>query len=353
MSTDRENGNPTRSDGDRFDERLRAALLLEAKRSGVGVDLRRLRGAADAPPETWRPPTWWRAAAAAAAAAGLLTAVLLLPSRPQPPAALENAGVPSASPTAFGLPGKRTAGPPPITLADCQIVPENAGLAFSGWATTNVLHVSGGSAAPGQPVYALVTRGLAEWVGWRSEDTTPMYPAPVARMGCIYDPSSGTVSQVGVAMDWQPPATIDGCPASPQDEFGGYREVGGPRAWVLLPTGASGWVSGRTATIIYRLSPSRRGGRGPLGAGDPADRRRGLRARLRGGCGDERSRRHCDARGAPPARARHSTTSWISGSRHRAAGCSRWPRTVSWPGPRSCTSERLDRPAAGGVQPRG
>ncbi len=240
---------------DAFDERLRAALLQEAQRSGIGVDMRRLRTAADAPREPWRPPPWWRVGTATALAAGLVTAVLLLPSSTHPPAASALAGAPSAHPLVIGPVGPGSTAPPPVTLDDCQIFPGNASLAFSGWATTDVLGVSGGAAKPGQPVYAIVTRGLAEWVGWRSEDTEPMYPAPVGRMGCIFDPSNGAVSQVGVPMDWQPPMMIDGCPASPEDEFAGYREVGGPRAWALLPTGNRGWVRGESAIVIYRLTP--------------------------------------------------------------------------------------------------
>ena len=256
MATDRGAGDPARDAGDRFDERLRAALVLEAQRSGVDVDVRRLRAAVDAPPEPWRPPRWWRGATAMVLAAGLVAAVLLLPSNTQPPGAPEIAGAATASPVILDLADPGTTLPAPITLADCQIFPANARLAFSGWATTDVLRVSGGSAMPGQPVYAVITRGLAEWVGWRSADTKPMYPAPVGRMGCIFDPSTGAVSQVGVPMDWQPPAIIDGCPASPEDEFAGYREVGGPRAWALLPTSAGGWVSGQRALVIYRLSPA-------------------------------------------------------------------------------------------------
>jgi hypothetical protein len=261
MSTDPRGGDPARGARDAFDERLRAALLLEAQRSGIGVDVRRLRTAADAPREPWRLSRRWRVATAMALAAGLVTAVLLLPSSTHPPAASGLAGAPSADPLGIGLAGPVSTAPPPVTLDDCQIFPGDARLAFSGWATTDVLGVSGGSAKPGQPVYALVTRGLAEWVGWRTEDAQPMYPEPVGRMGCIFDPSTGAVSQVGVPMDWQPPTMIDGCPASPDDEFAGYREVGGPRAWALLPTGNRGWVRGESTVVIYRLTP-------PLAAGE-------------------------------------------------------------------------------------
>jgi hypothetical protein len=260
MSTDPPGGHSARrgapDESDEMDERLRAALRLEAQRSGVSVDLHRLRAAVDAPREPWQPPRGWRAATAMVLVAGLVTAAWLLPSSTRSPAASEPAGGPSARPLVIALASPAGTAPAPITLDDCQIFPGDARLAFSGWATTDVLGVSGGAAKPGQPVYALVTRGLAEWVGWRTEDTTPMYPAPVGRMGCIFDPSTGAVSQVGVPMDWEPPAIIDGCPASPEDEFAGYREVGGPRAWALLPTGALGWVRGESTVVIYRLTPS-------------------------------------------------------------------------------------------------
>jgi hypothetical protein len=107
---------------------------------------------------------------------------------------------PTASASASLRPGSA-----PIGLADCEIAPADSSLAFAGWTTLEVLHVGGGKAAPDQPIYAVVTRGLAEWVGWKSSGG-PMYPRPVGRMGCIYDPSSGESSVVGVPLDWQPPA---------------------------------------------------------------------------------------------------------------------------------------------------
>jgi hypothetical protein len=235
-------------DRDPFREQLRAALRQEAQRAGVRPGPGLLSAALTEPDDNHPFGRWLLASAAVTV--GLVLAAITLSMRGTPPgdaASTLSAGV-IASPTAPAI-------PPPVTLADCQIYPEDARLAFSGWATTDVLHVTGGRAAPGQPVYAIVTRGLAEWMGWRSPDAGPIYPPPVGRMGCIFDPSTGDVSEIGVPMDWHPPAVIDGCPASPGDEYAGYQEIGGPRAWALLPTGPSGWVAGERAIILYRLSP--------------------------------------------------------------------------------------------------
>jgi len=245
------------ADDDLFEGRLRDALRREVQRSAVHVTAEQLHAAASAPPEPWRPPRWWPVAGLATAAVFLLVALRVMTNLAVPNDLVPQATGPARSSAQDGTAATRA----PITLADCRIYPEDARLAFDGWATTHVLGVSGGAAKPGQPVYALVTRGLAEWVGWRSPDAGPIFPAPVGRMGCIFDPSSGTVSLVGVPMDWQPPAMIDGCPSSPQDEYAGYQEIGGPRAWALLPTGPTGWTSGERAIILYRLTP-------PLAAGE-------------------------------------------------------------------------------------
>ena len=97
---------------------------------------------------------------------------------------------------------------------------------------------------------------MAEWVGWQEHYTGPMYPAPIGRMGCIFDPSTRSTSLVGVDMEWQPAQMADGCPPSPIDEFGGYRELGGPHAWLLLPNDTSTWGVGQDNSILFRLSPT-------------------------------------------------------------------------------------------------
>jgi hypothetical protein len=244
---------------DGFRARLRDALRLAAQRSGVRLTPTLLRDALDEPAPSRRIWRWPMAAVGTAAVVALV--VLTMHSLPVKNDASQDGSATGRSSLSAFPSLTQTASPAPVTLADCQVYPEDASLAFSGWATTDVLRVSGGSAEPGQPVYALVTRGLAEWMGWRSPDAGPIFPAPVGRMGCIFDPSTGGVSLVGVPMDWEPPAMIDGCPASPEDEFAGYREIGGPRAWALLPTGPSGWDAGQRAVILYRLSP-------PLSAGE-------------------------------------------------------------------------------------
>jgi hypothetical protein len=244
-------------DRERFQARLRDALRLEAQRSGGRPGPALLRAALDEPPSDHRLRPWPLAGAVAAAAAVLLAVLILSPGSHGPSAAqASGANASLATPASSEpTPAIPPAVPPPVTLADCQIYPADASLAFSGWATTSVLQVSGGHAQPGQPVYALVTRGLAEWMGWRSPGAGPIFPPPVGRMGCIYDPSTGEASLIGVPVDWQPPAMIDGCPGSPEDAFAGYREIGGPQAWALLPTGPNGWVAGNQALILYRISP--------------------------------------------------------------------------------------------------
>jgi hypothetical protein len=83
-----------------------------------------------------------------------------------------------------------------------------------------------------------------------------MFPAPVARMGCIFNPSTGHTSIVGVDATWEPNILADGCPASQTDSFGGYREIGGPHAWLLLPENIASWRVGDVKYLmLFRLSP--------------------------------------------------------------------------------------------------
>jgi hypothetical protein len=142
----------------------------------------------------------------------------------------------------------------PISLADCDIEPADSSLAWAGWATLDVLHVQGASTAPGAPVYAVVTRGLAEWVGWRASGGA-MYPPPVGRMGCVYDPTSMRSAVVGIPMDWQPPATSDGCPVSPRNRTGSYQEAGGPNGWLILPAVPAAPLAAGGDSLSFRLSP--------------------------------------------------------------------------------------------------
>lgn len=224
-----------------FEDRLRLALRHDAQRAAPHLDEERLRMLANAPPDRWRPSGRATATAGIVLLVGLVVGVPVLgPAQPGRRTAGLASAVPAAETPSTGL--TVSPEPGPITLADCRIEP-NAPLAFAGWATLATLHVTGGEAAPGEPVYALVTD-----------------PLPAGRAGCIYDPSTGGISEFGMPGDWTPPQMIDGCPASPEDQFAGYREVGGPRAWVLLPTGTKSWTTESSATLIVRLSPSLRAG---------------------------------------------------------------------------------------------
>ena len=188
---------------------------------------------------------WWPLAVIAVLAAGVAAFLWLIPESGP------TAGRQAAATQSVGSSSGTPAGP--ITLADCQITPAASPLAFAGWTTLAALNVHGGDAGPGQPIYAVVTRGMAEWVGWQEHYTGPMFPPPIGRMGCIFDPSTRKTSLVGVDLDWEPSLMADGCPPSPIDEFGGHREFGGPHAWLLLPDDISAWQVGENK-ILFRLS---------------------------------------------------------------------------------------------------
>ena len=100
-----------------------------------------------------------------------------------------------------------------------------------------------GSAAPGAgtPVYALVTEGPAEWVGWQTTEGRPMYPRPVGRMACAVDPLPGTSTVFSMA---------DGLGAA----------------------GVHGRLPGLTDPPVCRRPPGRR----PTGLHPAAVRRRGV-----------------------------------------------------------------------------
>ena len=231
-----------------FDARLRRAMTEESARFDPILDSSGLHGPAPRDARVRRAARrWWPLAAIAVLAAGLAAFFLLIPES-GPTAGRQAAATPSASPSL----GTAAA---PITLADCQIAPAGSPLAFAGWTTLAALNVHGGEAGPGQPIYAVITRGMAEWVGWQEHYTGPMFPPPIGRMGCIFDASTRKTSLVGVDLDWEPSLMADGCPPSPIDEFGGYREFGGPHAWLLLPDDISAWHEGENKAILFRLSP--------------------------------------------------------------------------------------------------
>jgi hypothetical protein len=234
----------SRDEGTPFDVRLHRALREEASRFRPLTDAGRIERALAA-----RPPIRRRVAALAVlGTAAVVIGTLAVSASSNPPSAAQAPG--RTSPGASAPPAEA-----PIGLADCQIAPADASLAFAGWTMLDLLHVSGGTATPGQPVYAQITRGMVEWVGW-DRAKGGMYPRPIGRMGCVYDPSTSLASLVGVPLDWQPPETMDGCPASAEDSFGGYHEIGGPRAWLLVPQEGLTWHVGVDEyRMLFRLSP--------------------------------------------------------------------------------------------------
>ena len=122
---------------------------------------------------------------------------------------------------------------------------------------------------------------MAEWVGWQKDHSGPMYPAPIGRMGCIFDPSARRTSLVGVDQDWEPNLMADGCPPSPIDEFGGYRELGGPRGWLLLPNaGGTSLSNSFTDVMLWRLSPPAQPGQSVSAWAQPLADARPIRAEI-------------------------------------------------------------------------
>lgn len=142
-----------------------------------------------------------------------------------------------------------------FTLADCQIEPVGSPIAFAGWLSAEEIGATG-VAAPGQRVYAIVTRGDAEWIGYRVADGRPSFPVPVGRLGCVLDPASGTHTAIGVARRWEPPALADGCPGSPITGFAGYRELGGPRAFVLIDALREWRANDPRLAFLARVAPA-------------------------------------------------------------------------------------------------
>jgi DNA-directed RNA polymerase specialized sigma24 family protein len=162
---------------------------------------------------------------------------------------------------------------PPFTLADCHIEPASLPISFAGWVTVEEIRATG-VAPPGRSVYAIVTRGEAEWIGYRYTHGRPVFPRPVGRLGCVFEPDSGTHVAIGLAQDWQPPTLADGCPASPISSFAGYREVGGPGAFVLVDTRNAWQADDPELSFLVRVAPAPPAGADveawllPVGAGE-------------------------------------------------------------------------------------
>jgi hypothetical protein len=143
-----------------------------------------------------------------------------------------------------------------LTLADCDIQPAGTPVAYRGWLTLGDLFTAGrDAAAAGTPVYALVTEGPAEWIGWQTTEGRPMFPRPVGRMACAVDPLTASATVFSVSDSWKPPAPMDGCPASPIIRFAGDHQVGGPSAFVLLPFDGEAWWSETRIVLRVRMVP--------------------------------------------------------------------------------------------------
>jgi hypothetical protein len=138
----------------------------------------------------------------------------------------------------------------PITLAGCRVEPASTPVAYRGWLTLGDL--TGADAADaGRPLFALVTAGEAEWLGWHDTGSGAMYPRPVGRVACAIDPFSGTTRAYAVAGDWQPPTLPDACPPGEIYKFGDLREIGGPRLFATLPIGTGSWRAHDAALRLY------------------------------------------------------------------------------------------------------
>lgn len=255
-------------------DRLRSALEIALAGRAFAVTPEQIEAAFDLPPprpvRSSRRIAWLAGSAVAAVVAG---AVLLASGQPPAPSEPGPTSTPSSAGVAMGYPpgGPQGAGAwageralpvdDRLTLADCDIQPAGTPIAYRGWLTLGGLFAAGRTApAAGTPVYALVTDGQAEWVGWQTTEGRPMFPRPVARMACAVDPLSGTSTVFSVADDWEPPAPMDGCPASPIIRYAGEHQVGGPSAFILLPFDGEAWWSKTSIVLRVRIAPSPRPG---------------------------------------------------------------------------------------------
>lgn len=146
-----------------------------------------------------------------------------------------------------------------ITLAGCQIEPSSSPVSYRGWLTLGDLTTVSDPADASRPMFALVTAGEAEWLGWHGDGSGAMYPHPVGRVACALDPFAGTTRVFSVAGDWQPPRLVDACPPGDVHRYGDLREIGGPRLFAFLPIGGQSWRAGdRSLDLYLRLaSPPR------------------------------------------------------------------------------------------------
>jgi hypothetical protein len=200
-------------------------------------------------------------AAALVAVAGV--AVLLAAPLPPQPAAADG---PTTQPASGDAPEAANRHQlmqlPPLVvgedlgLAECRIEPSSTPVAFRGWLTRGDL-AGGSPETADRLVYALVTAGEAEWVGWQTGEPRAMYPRPVGRLGCAVDPADGSVAVYAIGEDWQPPADVDGCPSTDVHIYGAFREIGGPRLFAVLPGDNTSWRAGDPDLEIYLRAPGK------------------------------------------------------------------------------------------------
>ncbi|HEY8179003.1 MAG TPA: hypothetical protein VIH33_01265 [Candidatus Limnocylindria bacterium] len=257
-------------------ERLRSALVTALAGRAFAVAPEQVEAAFELPPpravRSSRRIGWIAGSAVAAVVVG---AVLLAAGQPPASSEPDPTNTPSSAAVALGYPpgGPQGAGAwagegeqalpvdDRLTLADCDIQPAGTPIAYRGWLTLGDLFAAGRTApAAGTPVYALVTDGQAEWVGWQTTEGRPMFPRPVGRMACAVDPLTGSSTVFSVADGWQPPAPMDGCPASPIIRYAGDHQVGGPSAFILLPFDGEAWWSKTSIVLRVRIVPSPRPG---------------------------------------------------------------------------------------------
>lgn len=234
---------------------LRAAIDASLTELPVRLDAEAIRQALDTPPAAavgrWRIPT---AIAGTAVVALMAWAVATGPEAPPGPLPVAPA---TTSPPAVPRLAPLVARPDsvsPFTLSTCQIGPAGTGLLFAGWLTKGDLGI-GQQDEQDAPAYALVTSGQAMRLATRRPGGS-LVPRAAGRQACIFDPALDRHLAVGLAPDWSPPITADGCPPSPTGEFGGYREFGGPGAFVLPTVGSSDRVARQPGVrLLVRLAP--------------------------------------------------------------------------------------------------
>ena len=289
---------------------LRSAVARALDGLPVVVDAAMVRAAMAAPPAT-RTRRWAIPAGAGALGLALVLAVGATSAPRDAPAAPPAATLPAgAASTSASAPLIGDAAVAPFTLAACQLAPVDSPLAYAGWLTRADLGIGSGR----DPLYALVTSGPADWQG-RPTLGYPSFPGTAGRMGCAFDPADGSFSAIGLPDDWLPPLASDGCPRSPSGEYGGYRELGGPGAFVVPSVGTNVYRAGEAdGRLLVRIAP----------ADEPVT---SVNATLAGPDGD----RTVKARVAPRTVVSAVTTSswylWLNGISVPTSGC--WTLNVA------------------------